>query len=77
VLNEIPRNIKFDPKSTKGIFIGYSIISKAYGVYILFSRTVVKSVYVKFNECTNKEAEKCIKIADIEVPQIEDNRTDQ
>jgi hypothetical protein len=77
VLNKIPRNIKFDPKSTEGIFVGYSITSKAYRVDIPSSRIVVESVYVKFDECTNKEAEKDIKIIGVEVPHVKDDRTDQ
>jgi hypothetical protein len=54
VLNEILRNTKFNPKSTEGIFVGYSITSKAYKVYIVSSRIVVESMHVKFDEYTNK-----------------------
>jgi hypothetical protein len=67
VLNEILRNTKFDPKSTEGIFVGYSITSKAYRVYILSSRIVVESMHVKFDEYTNKEAKKGIEITGVEV----------
>jgi hypothetical protein len=39
VLNKFLRNTKFDPKFTEDIFVGYSMISKVYRIYILYSRT--------------------------------------
>jgi hypothetical protein len=64
VLNEFTKNTKFDPKSTEEIFIWYSMISKAYRIYIPSSQIIVESVNVKFNECTNKKAEKGTEITD-------------
>ncbi|CAJ2661907.1 unnamed protein product [Trifolium pratense] len=41
---------KFDSKSDKGIFLGYSLTSKAYRVYNLTSKSLEESMHVKFDE---------------------------
>ncbi|RDY11998.1 hypothetical protein CR513_03233, partial [Mucuna pruriens] len=41
---------KFDPKSDKGTFIGYSTMSKAYRVYNFRTLKVEESIHVKFND---------------------------
>ena len=58
VLDEGPKLTKFDSKSQKGIFVGYSKTSKGYRIYLPKSKTVVESIHVKFDEYTNLEAEK-------------------
>ncbi|GAU39253.1 hypothetical protein TSUD_397000 [Trifolium subterraneum] len=41
---------KFDSKSDKGIFLGYSLTSKAYRIYNLRTQTLEESMHVKFDE---------------------------
>ena len=41
---------KFDPKSDKAIFLGYSTTSKGYRVYNLKTQTVEISMHVIFDE---------------------------
>ncbi|KAK2388390.1 putative mitochondrial protein [Trifolium repens] len=41
---------KFDSKSDKGIFLGYSLTSKAYRIYNLRTQTMEESMHVKFDE---------------------------
>jgi hypothetical protein len=62
VLNEFLRNTKFYPKSIEKIFVGYSMTSKAYRIYISSFRIVVESVNIKFNECTDKKPKKILKL---------------
>ena len=50
-LNNDKTNLgKFDAKSDKGIFLGYSNHSKAYRVYNENTRVVEESTHVKFDE---------------------------
>jgi hypothetical protein len=58
MLNEAVKVIKFDSKSIKKIFVGYSSTSKVYRVYIPTSWIVIESLHVKFNEVINFDAEK-------------------
>ena len=44
---------KFDPKSIKGYFVGYSMTSKAYRIYVPTSMNIMRYIHVKFNENTN------------------------
>ena len=54
ILNNGKDNLsKFDERSDEGIFLGYSIVSKAYRVYNKKTRTVQESVHVRFDENTN------------------------
>ncbi|GAU24551.1 hypothetical protein TSUD_148920 [Trifolium subterraneum] len=41
---------KFDSKSDKGIFLGYSLTSKAYRIYNLRTQTLEESMHVKYDE---------------------------
>jgi hypothetical protein len=77
VLNKFPRNINFDSKSIKGIFVEYSMTNKTYRIYISSSQIVVESVNIKFNECTNKEVEKDTEIVGIKIPYVDDEWTEQ
>ena len=52
---------KFDAKSDKGIFLGYSLSSHAYRVYNKKLMTVEESIYVVFDE-TNKSEQGLAKI---------------
>ena len=63
VLDESPKITKFDSKSIEGIFVGYSLTSKAYRIYIAMHNVVIESIHVKFNESTNEVAEKGIETA--------------
>jgi hypothetical protein len=75
MLNEYSRIIKFYFKFIEEIFVGYSMTSKVYKIYILSSHIVVEFIYVKFNENTNKEVEKSIKIISAKVSQVDDDET--
>ncbi|KAI3666972.1 hypothetical protein L6452_42013 [Arctium lappa] len=41
---------KFDPKANEGIFVGYSLTSKAFKVYNLIRKCIDESIHVKFDE---------------------------
>ena len=41
---------KFDAKSDKGLFLGYSLTSKVYRVFNLTTKTLEESMHVKFDE---------------------------
>ncbi|KAI3669613.1 hypothetical protein L6452_40903 [Arctium lappa] len=41
---------KFDPKADEGIFLGYSLTSKAYRVYNLRRKCIDESIHVKFDD---------------------------
>ncbi|GAU48747.1 hypothetical protein TSUD_241680 [Trifolium subterraneum] len=50
-LNLVRDNLgKFDSKSDKGIFLGYSLTSKAYRIYNSRTQTLEESMHVKFDE---------------------------
>jgi len=42
---------KFQAKSDRQIFLGYSTTSKPYRVYNIRTNTLEESIHVKFNEC--------------------------
>ncbi|KAI3715284.1 hypothetical protein L6452_22259 [Arctium lappa] len=53
VLNsQLVRPVKknFDPKADEGIFVGYSLSSKAYQVYNLWGKCIDESVHMKFDD---------------------------
>ncbi|CAH9083075.1 unnamed protein product [Cuscuta europaea] len=50
ILNDRTERSKLDPKAREGVFIGYSLQSKAYRVYLRDKRTVIESVNVTFYE---------------------------
>jgi hypothetical protein len=61
ILNTKDSLRKFDTKSDKGIFLGYSLTSKAYKVYNLSSKTVQESTHVLFNKISpSTEKEKAV-----------------
>src|SRR5437667_6118410 len=41
---------KFDSKADEGIFLGYSMTSKAYRIYIIRLQVVIKSIHVSFDD---------------------------
>ena len=57
VLNNDKDNMgKFDEKSDKGMFLGYSLSSKAYRIYNKRTLTIEESMHVSFDETnTSKE----------------------
>ena len=57
---------KFDAKSDEGIFLGYSLNSKAYRVFNKRTLTVEESIHITFNEDVPLT---------IETNEIEDNET--
>jgi hypothetical protein len=57
VIDEMPKVTKFDSKSIEGVFIGYSITSKAYRIYLPTSNTIKEFMHVKFDENTNAPVE--------------------
>ena len=50
ILRDCENLKKFDTKSDKGIFLGYSTSSRAYRVYNLKTKTVMKSANVVIND---------------------------
>nr|GEW27136.1 retrovirus-related Pol polyprotein from transposon TNT 1-94 [Tanacetum cinerariifolium] len=50
ILNTLDQLGKFDGKSDEGIFVGYSIISKAFRVYNIRTRKVEKNLHITFLE---------------------------
>ncbi|KAI3678626.1 hypothetical protein L6452_37925 [Arctium lappa] len=50
ILNDREHLGKFDPKADEGIFMGYSLISKAYRVYNLRRKCIDESIHVKFDD---------------------------
>ena len=57
VLNTKDNLDKFDPKSDKGIFIGYSNRSKAFRIFNLRTNTIEETLHVSFDENTNHNVE--------------------
>ena len=59
ILNNDKNNLnKFDAKSDEGIFLGYSISSKAYRVFNKRTLVVEESVHVIFDETNDKSSRK-------------------
>nr|KAJ0205329.1 hypothetical protein LSAT_V11C500228860 [Lactuca sativa] len=50
ILNQRDPRSKFEPKADKGIFVGYSSISKAFRVFHVNRQCVEESIHVKFDE---------------------------
>ncbi|WJX45438.1 hypothetical protein P8452_32320 [Trifolium repens] len=65
---------KFDSKSDKGIFLGYSLTSKAYRIYNLRTQTLEESMHVKFDE--SEEQPSVMEIDDEEVELIRNQNDD-
>ncbi|XP_039689400.1 uncharacterized protein [Medicago truncatula] len=61
---------KFDSKSDKAIFLGYSATSKAYRVYNLRTKVLEESMHIKFDEFEELEAQERIFEEDEEASQI-------
>nr|KAJ0194309.1 hypothetical protein LSAT_V11C800413730 [Lactuca sativa] len=50
ILNQCDPRSKFEPKADKGIFVGYSSISKAFRVFHVNRQCIEESIHVKFDE---------------------------
>ena len=50
ILNTKDKLSKFDPKSNRGIFLGYYSISKAYKVYNRKTQSVEETMHITFKE---------------------------
>ena len=57
ILNQRDPRSKFEPKADKGIFVGYSSISKAFRVFHVNRQCIEESIHVKFDEesCTDEK----------------------
>ncbi|KAJ0852043.1 putative RNA-directed DNA polymerase [Helianthus annuus] len=55
VFNDFVSLEKFDRKAEKCIFLGYSLSSKAYRIFILNTRTIRESLYVSFDDSSETE----------------------
>ena len=64
---------KFDSKSEKAIFLGYSTTSKAYRVFNLRTRILEESMHIKFDEFEELEILERIIEEDEEESQINSN----
>jgi transposase InsO family protein len=60
ILNNKDSLGKFDSKSDKGIFLGYSSTSKAYRIYNLRTRVLEESMHIKFDEFEEIETQRKI-----------------
>jgi len=69
ILNNKEKLGKFDPKSDKAIFLGYSTTSKGYRVYNLKTQTVEISMHVIFDEYDEHSQPK--ESEDTEVPTLQ------
>ena len=60
---------KFDAKSDKGYFLGYSSTSRAYRVFNLRTKTVMESSYVVINDevCSEAQLENATPVQDMPV----------
>ena len=57
ILNNGKENLgKFDAKSDEGIFLGYSLNSKAYRIYNKRTMTIEESIHVAFDETNHDKA---------------------
>ena len=54
ILNDRENLGKFDAKSDKGIFLGYSTSSRAYRVYNKRTKSVMESTNVKIDDAVTK-----------------------
>jgi hypothetical protein len=63
---------KFDAKSDKGIFLGYSLTSKAYRVFNLTSNNMEESMHVKFDEFEEQPSQ-----ANIDEDEVQPSTQDQ
>ena len=54
ILNDRENLGKFDAKSDKGIFLGYSTTSRAYRVFNKRTKTVMESINVKIDDVLTK-----------------------
>nr|KAJ0217090.1 hypothetical protein LSAT_V11C300105640 [Lactuca sativa] len=50
ILNQLDPRSKLEPKADKGIFVGYSSISKAFRVFHVNRQCIEESIHVKFDE---------------------------
>ena len=66
ILNDKENLGKFDPKSDKGIFLGYSTNSKGYRIFNLKNKTMEISMHIIFDEFDNMDTKKD---DDEEIPQ--------
>ena len=60
ILNNREQLCKFQPKSDKGVFFGYSLNSRAYRVYNLRTKTIMESINVvidDFNDVSSESSE--------------------
>ena len=60
ILNNREQLGKFQPKSDKGVFLGYSLNSRAYRVYNLRTKTIMESINVvidDFNDVSSESSE--------------------
>ncbi|XP_024969679.1 uncharacterized protein LOC112509039 [Cynara cardunculus var. scolymus] len=58
---------KFDPKSDEGIFVGYSLFSKAYRVYNMRRQCIDESINVRFDESKSMPASSSFQSDDLEL----------
>ncbi|CAH9110852.1 unnamed protein product [Cuscuta epithymum] len=66
ILNTKDQLGKFEAKSSEGIFLGYSLVSKAYKVFNKSSRCVEESLHVEFDETDPFKPRKEVNLSDDE-----------
>ena len=79
VLNNDKDNLgKFDEKSDEGIFLGYSLSSKAYRIYNKRTLTIEESMHVSFDESNPSEEDTIVLNNDdeiLDIPQEDGSKT--
>ncbi|GJR33388.1 retrovirus-related pol polyprotein from transposon TNT 1-94 [Tanacetum coccineum] len=76
ILNTKDYLTKFDPKSTEGVFLGYSPNSKAYIVLNKETMKIEESLYVKFDETPPPKSSPLVDDDILEIDIIEDQDKD-
>lgn len=70
IINNDKDNLgKFNEKSNEGIFLGYSLYTKAYIIYNKITLTIEESMHVSFNE-TNTSKEEIVVCNDDDIIEL-------
>ncbi|KAK2396403.1 hypothetical protein QL285_058059 [Trifolium repens] len=77
ILADREQRRKLDPKSDEGIFLGYSINSKAYRVYNSKTKVVMESINVVVNDLSTDKGDDVDQDVVTSEPQMEDQANEE
>jgi hypothetical protein len=77
ILADREQRRKLDPKSDEGIFLGYSINSKAYRVYNSKTKVVMESINVVVNDLSTDKGDDVDQYVVTSEPQMEDQANEE